>query len=146
VIVGCIGGIGVFLFLTGVEGSTNKAWEWDSKTILEFFAPAVLPLWLTSLAFEILLRILSYVTKYSLLPPFFFMAIPPTFYLLLLLSGVPVETAHENGWFFKVCIDVCCYSIRCRGLESDRRPVAAAIRPLRRHAASHRIICGLYYN
>jgi SulP family sulfate permease len=102
VIVGCIGGIGVFLFLTGMEGSANKPWEGNWDTIKVFFEPAVLPLWLASLACELLLRGLSHATKFSLLPPFFFLSIPPTFYLILLLSGTPIQTAHDNGWFFEV--------------------------------------------
>ena len=101
VIVGCIGGIGVFLFTTGMEGSTNTAWKWELDTMLHFFSRSLMPLWLTSLGFELLLRFLSSRIKNPLLVPFFFVSIPFAFYAILLTIGVPIAEAHERGWFFE---------------------------------------------
>ena len=101
VIVGCIGGIGIFLFTTGMEGSTNVTWRWEIDVISKFFSITLLPLWLTSLAFELLLRFLSSRIKNPLLAPFFFVSIPFVFYILLLIVGIPINRAHEMGWFFE---------------------------------------------
>jgi sulfate permease, SulP family len=101
VIVGCIGGIGVFLFTTGMEGSTNTTWKWDFDVITAFFSPALLPLWLTSLFFEFVLRGLSLKIKNPLLAPFFFVSIPFIFYAILVITRTPIATAHQMGWFFQ---------------------------------------------
>jgi SulP family sulfate permease len=104
VIVGCIGGIGVFLFITGLESSTDSTWRWDLGTISMFFSSSLLPLWLASLSFEAVLRFILYWFKDPLVTPFFFVSIPLIFYAILLSSGVPIEKAHEQGWFFEVNI------------------------------------------
>ena len=101
VIVGCIGGIGVFLFITGMEGSTNTSWKWELESMKQFFSTALLPLWLTSLGFEFLLRYLSSRIKDPLLVPCFFVSIPFVFYIFLFISGIPITLAHERGWFFQ---------------------------------------------
>ena len=101
VIVGCIGGIGIFLFTTGMEGSTNVAWKWEIDVIRVFFSTALIPLWLTSLCFELLLRGLSCRIKDPLLAPFFFVSIPFVFYIALFVLRIPIEKAHQTGWFFE---------------------------------------------
>ena len=101
VIIGCIGGIGVFLFLTGMEGSTNTSWKWELENMKQFFSLNLLPLWLTSLGFELFLRFLSSRIKDPLLVPCFFVSIPFIFYILLLIAGIPIIQAHEKGWFFQ---------------------------------------------
>ena len=100
VIIGCIGGIGIFIFQTGVEVSCDRAWEWTAPSIAAFFQTPLLWHWLASLGFVIVLRILLAVLNAPLLPPFYFVAIPPAFYLILLLCGVSQEEAHAQNWFF----------------------------------------------
>lgn len=111
VIIGCIGGIGIFLILTSIEISTSVPWEWSSHNIQLYFkndinkssSPYQLPpylLGLPTLGFEIVLIILLRVTKLSMLPPFYFVTIPPIFYLILL----PIRYYHPGitftPWFF----------------------------------------------
>uniref|UniRef100_A0A7S1TMZ3 STAS domain-containing protein n=1 Tax=Phaeomonas parva TaxID=124430 RepID=A0A7S1TMZ3_9STRA len=100
VIVGCIGGIGLFVTQTGLEVATKKKWEWDTAVIAEFGTAAYAPLWALPLALEVLLRVLLRVTRWKLLPPFFFVAIPPLFYAALALLRVPVAEARAAGYFF----------------------------------------------
>jgi SulP family sulfate permease len=100
VIVGCIGGIGIFLLILSTEVSTDSAWAWNIHTIGPFFNPPKLPLWLTSLFFALLLRGLMTKIKSPLLAPLFFISIPPAFYAILYLTGVSVADAHAKGWFF----------------------------------------------
>lgn len=103
IIVGCIGGIGIFIFITGLEVSTSVAWRWESGSIVNYFEDSQLRnLWISSLALELFLRLCLHVfkTSASLLPPFFFIAIPPAFYLSLFILGIPISVAHDYGWFF----------------------------------------------
>ena len=103
VIVGCIGGIGVFIFQTGFEVSANMSWNWDLDSIQRFSESSVWPHWLLSVILVLILRILkSYVfPNFPLLPPLYFMLIPPIFYLALCILEIPIEEAHLNHWFFE---------------------------------------------
>jgi len=101
VIVGCIGGIGVFIFQTGIEISTGIPFKWDSS-IIQFFTPAVMQYWVAALFLEILLRIIQHVVHLPLLPPFFFIAIPPCFYVTLFLLNIDFLDAQP--WFFPEAI------------------------------------------
>ena len=100
VIVGCIGGVGIFVLKTGFEVSTSLTWTWDSEALTAFGASDVAPLWLVSCAYEVGLRILMSVFDASILPPFYFVMIPPTFYVFLFIFGFSTTSAHEAGWFF----------------------------------------------
>ena len=84
-----------------MEVATGVPWEWTLAVIPKYTTAAVAPLWLTALAFELLLRLLMYIFKtVSVLPPFFFIAIPPVFYIILCILQIPIQTAHTHGWFF----------------------------------------------
>lgn len=113
-IIGCIGGIGIFLILTSIEISTSIPWEWTIKNLHIYFnTPPTntssssqslhtppYQLALATIGFEIILKILKQFTDLSMLPPFYFIAIPPVFYLILL----PIRYTHPhlsfNDWFF----------------------------------------------
>ena len=106
VIVGCIGGIGIFIIQTGVEVSCNRAWTWTEQSIYAFAEPPIASHWVASLAFVIVLRIILHLMTAPLLPPFYFVAIPPAFYCILALCGVPVEEARAHQWFFPAAENV----------------------------------------
>jgi MFS superfamily sulfate permease-like transporter len=38
VIIGCIGGIGIFIMTTGIEVSADHAWSWDPEVLVGFLA------------------------------------------------------------------------------------------------------------
>ena len=98
---GCIGGIGVFLFTTGLEGSTNHSFEWNISTISLFFSFPLLPLWGTSLLFELLLRLLQTRIKEPLLAPFYFLSVPIVFYIVLFLFNFNISDMHDQDFFFQ---------------------------------------------
>ena len=100
VILGCIGGIGLFVVQTGLEVATKTPWKWDGAVIATFGERAMLPLWLLPLGLELLLRVLLAVFKLPMLPPFYFVAIPPAFYAALLALGIPADAARAAGYFF----------------------------------------------
>jgi SulP family sulfate permease len=101
VIVGCIGGIGIFIFQTGLEVSTNQQWQWDVTVMSSFFTAKVIPLWLVSAGFEVVLRVISSMVNLSLLPPFYFVSIPVIFYIVVFGCGYDLDDVHKNGWFFE---------------------------------------------
>ena len=99
-LVGCIGGIGVFIAKTGLEVTINARFGveslWQGRILL---GPV--------LAFEVALRVLEQVTKdeqgkprFSLLSPIYFCMITPIFYLILWVLGVPNSQAEQAGFFF----------------------------------------------
>jgi sulfate permease, SulP family len=108
VIVGCIGGIGIFIFQTGMEAATAKPWEWRAEYLMNYLSNMnIAQYWMISLAFELLLRVLAKTRLNGpLLPPFFFISIPPVFYLALLILEIPVSQARANGWFFEAAENV----------------------------------------
>ena len=103
VIVGCIGGIGIFLVRTCFEVSTGLPFGRDLA--------AVWPLWGLSVAYEVGLRILlrcESVTRRTgpLLAPIYFLGIVPTFYLLLFMRGGNVHDARKAYFLFPNTPDV----------------------------------------
>lgn len=106
VIIGCIGGIGVFIVQTGIEVSCDKAWEWSLASIQAFCVPNVAIHWLASVVFVIVLRLIMAIINAPLFPPFYFVAIPPAFYAIVLLAGFTIEHARAAHWFFPMAENV----------------------------------------
>lgn len=101
-ILGCIGGIGIFIFKTGIEVSCNHPFSLTSVL-------GVWPYWGASIVFEVGLRLLQFYqastggsTSAALIPPLYFCSIPFAFYLILVALQIPVETAHSKSWFFPI--------------------------------------------
>ncbi|CAB9528725.1 solute carrier family 26 [Seminavis robusta] len=100
VLVGCIGGIGLYIARTGLEVTMDVALTVEH--IMEYWQ-----LLRVTIMFEIILRILERVTldaegkpRYALLSPIYFCSITPIFYLGLLILQVPVQDARDDGYFF----------------------------------------------
>jgi len=96
VLVGCIGGIGVFLAKTGIEVTTDDHFA-SLANHLDLIAQVF--------GFELSLRLLKLVTrdetgkqKFPLLTPIFFCAITPAFYVLLAAARIPPSTVPS--YFF----------------------------------------------
>ena len=100
VLVGCIGGIGLYIARTGLEVTMDLAF--NVENVMEHWN-----LLRVTFLFEILLRILERVTldangkpRYSLLSPIYFCMITPVFYLGLFALQVPIQSARDDGYFF----------------------------------------------
>ena len=100
VLVGCIGGIGLYIARTGLEVTMDVAFSVEN--MLDHWN-----LLRVTFLFEILLRILERVTldengkpRFTLLSPIYFCSITPIFYLGLLLLRVPIQLARDEGYFF----------------------------------------------
>ncbi|EED93725.1 sulfate permease, partial [Thalassiosira pseudonana CCMP1335] len=110
VLVGCIGGIGVFIAKTGLEVTANRSFSLDVSGISSFVDR--FHLLLVVFGFEVGLRLLNYSTrdssgkaKYPLLSPVYFCLITPVFYLGIWLAGKSTESALEEGYFFPPLTD-----------------------------------------
>lgn len=105
VLVGCIGGIGLFLVFTSIEVATNATFSLDKEgveSVIENFSL----LWVV-LAFEATLRLLTWITedkdgrpKFQLMSPIFYIMITPLFYLGLFIAGISIDDARKRGYFF----------------------------------------------
>lgn len=105
VLVGCIGGIGVFIITTAMEVTLNSPFSFSAEGFL--MLQDKINLFGVVLGFEVALRSLNYVTHdkdgkamVPLLAPIIFCLITPTFYLGLYLFGVSVDDAEKAGYFF----------------------------------------------
>jgi len=105
VLVGCIGGIGLFIIVTSMEVSTNSTFSFTAQGFdecilqnLNLLAPVIL--------FELVLRLLMHLTskngeqKYPLLGPIYYCFITPVFYAMLWMTNTSVQSAEERGYFF----------------------------------------------
>jgi SulP family sulfate permease len=100
VLIGCIGGIGVFIAKTGIEVTVDDDFSIDVLIDKSHLIGVVI-------LFEIALRVLEQITKdaqgkskYSLLTPIYFCMITPVFYLALAVLRIPLSVAKDSGYFF----------------------------------------------
>jgi sulfate permease, SulP family len=105
VLVGCIGGIGVFIVLTSVEVTTNTTFTLNIDGIMDLGRNFQL-LWVI-LVFDASLRMLTWLNedkdgkpKCQLLSPMFYILITPIFYSGLLIAGISIDQARNMGYFF----------------------------------------------
>lgn len=113
VLVGLIGGIGLFLAKTSAEVTINDSFGWDSMIDSKALLAPVL-------FFEAVLRVLERVTVdadgkpiFSLLSPIYFCMITPIVYAALLFSGFDFSIAYEAGYFFPSLNDDICSENSC---------------------------------
>ncbi|KIY49603.1 hypothetical protein FISHEDRAFT_40530 [Fistulina hepatica ATCC 64428] len=111
ILVGCIGGIGVFLIVTGLCISTgledtNFAYNMGTMRYL-FFDTWNLMMWIVPFALAALLRIATSTLKMSLraeqlIFPGYFVMIPAIFYVVVLAAKLDLHSLRADGWLFDV--------------------------------------------
>ncbi|KAJ3196507.1 hypothetical protein HK101_008690 [Irineochytrium annulatum] len=100
ILVGCIGGIGWFLFVTGIEVTTGLKPEMSLTFLGDVFKPHNLMLWGAALAVAMTLKLLQRKIHHALFVPMFYVTIPIVFYAIVLISGVSLAKLRELGWLF----------------------------------------------
>lgn len=105
VLVGCIGGIGIFIAITAVSVTNNVEFTMDLDGIRGFIEN--IHLFGVVIVLETILRVLMFIFRdndgkpsFPLLAPVFFCMIVPLFYCILAVAGIDVATAEEAGYFF----------------------------------------------
>ncbi|KAJ2725717.1 hypothetical protein GGI07_001085 [Coemansia sp. Benny D115] len=102
ILVGCIGGVGYFLFQTGMEVTSRVKLELSWATLAELFVPNTLGLWSSSLLVALLLRALNTRYTHPLFVPVFFMIVPAAFYLVAAALGLSLSSLRATGWVFEL--------------------------------------------
>ncbi|KAF9093122.1 hypothetical protein BGX23_003635 [Mortierella sp. AD031] len=103
ILVGCIGGVGWFLIITGLEVSsrmtTELTYSWETFKFL-FFDSHVFALWFSAFGLALLLRTLQQKIRHPFLVPVFFMLVPGIFYFTVWIAGWDWEMLRTEGWVF----------------------------------------------
>lgn len=96
--IGTIGGIGVFLIITGLQVTTGLIADLSNAT--RFFAGNELFLWSVPFMLAILLKLLQTQFKHQLFIPCFYAVLPLFFYILVFTIGIDLESLRSQGWLF----------------------------------------------
>ena len=103
ILIGCIGGVGFFLFVTGIEVSARLKGNlnYDLDTAKHLFRGDTILLWIIPLAEAIVLLLLKRFTMSPYAVPAFFIAIAATFYIVVTaVSSLTVPDLRRHGWIF----------------------------------------------
>lgn len=106
ILVGCIGGVGIFLIETGLEvsrGLKEEGFEYNLATLKLFFDnPHDVLLWTIPLVLAILLRVITHFYHHQLIFPAYFFVIPIIFYIVVAIGGWDFDHLRQTGWVFDV--------------------------------------------
>ncbi|KAG2166670.1 hypothetical protein VTO58DRAFT_103566 [Aureobasidium pullulans] len=103
ILTGCIGGVGIFLFVTGIEVSArlDGNLEFTGAVLHKLFQADTIVLWLPPLFLAILLLTVKHYYDRPWLVPAYYIAITAIFYIVV--AAVPnlgMETLRHKGWVF----------------------------------------------
>ena len=101
ILIGCIGGIGLFLLFTAVEVMAGIEPNINFEYFVDIFRLDPLKLWGTSLAIAILLKLIQKFIRSAMVVPLYYVVIPAAFYAIVLIAGVSSNQLREQGWLFK---------------------------------------------
>jgi SulP family sulfate permease len=103
ILVGCIGGVGYFLFITGIEvssrieGGVNYNWP----TLQYLLNPLPFLQWTIPLILSVVLIIIQKINSHPLIVPCYFIVIFIVFHLLILIiPSWNIQLARDYGWIF----------------------------------------------
>jgi len=105
ILIGCIGGIGLFLVQTGIEIITGYTFELTLDYVKNIFTTSTLPIWLLSMALALFLSIAHTKIHHPLLTPTFFIALPIVFYIVVFIGGLDLNSLRDQGWLFNLISD-----------------------------------------
>ena len=104
ILIGCIGGVGFFLVITGLEVSARLEGNLDYNlgTLQKLVSSETVPLWTIPLALALSLFVIKKWIKHSLIDACFFLSIFVIFYILVAaISDLRLETLRSSGWIFE---------------------------------------------
>ncbi|KAI0466431.1 sulfate transporter family-domain-containing protein [Xylaria cf. heliscus] len=103
ILIGCIGGVGWFLIVTGFEVSARLGeFHYDLETARRLLETDTLPLWLIPLALALLLFGLQRKLTSRYVLPAYILSIPFVFYFIVLsLDSLSPEHLRQTGWIFE---------------------------------------------
>lgn len=104
ILIGCIGGVGFFLCVTGIEVSARIEGNlnYDLVTLQKLFSSGTWYLWIIPLVLAISIMLMQRMVKSPFVLPAFFILIFTTFYVLVKgIFHVDLEDARNAGWIFE---------------------------------------------
>ncbi|KAF9258042.1 hypothetical protein L218DRAFT_878057 [Marasmius fiardii PR-910] len=106
ILMGCIGGMGVFLIQTGITVSLrvpddNFAYNWDFFKLM-FLDTGNLALWIVPAMLALGLRLITWKWKGQLIFPIYFGIIPIIFYAVAAAARVDLNDLRGDGWVFEI--------------------------------------------
>ncbi|TEB26440.1 hypothetical protein FA13DRAFT_1756329 [Coprinellus micaceus] len=106
ILVGCIGGVGVFLIVTGFAvsmGIPDDDFTFTLETLRKMFLEThSLILWLLPLFLAVLLRAITHKYHHQLIFPLYFIIIPFLFYIAVAAGQLDLTVLRKTGWLFDV--------------------------------------------
>jgi sulfate permease, SulP family len=102
ILIGCIGGVGFFLVVTGLEVSArlDGNLNYDLPTLQKLFQPDTIFLWAIPLGLALTLMITQRFVKSNFLVGAYFMSVALLFYFFKFALGFPIEMLRDHGWVF----------------------------------------------
>lgn len=103
ILIGCIGGVGFFLFVTGIEVSArlDGVVEYNLETLRKLFEFDTVFLWLIPLVLAIALLAIKRFRDHPILVPAFFISIAVVFYIVIAATpSLTLDNMRDRGWIF----------------------------------------------
>lgn len=104
ILVGCIGGVGIFLFLTGLEVSVrlDGNLSFTKEVFFKLIAPMSLAQWLPPLALATILLVVKRYYDKPFLVPAYYIGITAIFYIVTVtVPSLDMQMLRNAGWVFK---------------------------------------------
>ena len=104
ILLGCIGGVGLFLVATGFEvsGRLEGSFEYNLPTVRYLSQPERIPLWMIPLVLAILLVVAKHWLKHPLTDATYFISIIAIFYFFeWALPDLTMPELRSRGWVFE---------------------------------------------
>ena len=102
ILIGCIGGVGFFLFVTGIEVSARLPGNlnYNLETLQQLFRADTVGLWILPFGLAIVLKVLQHFIKSQVLVGGYFIGVALLFYVFKFALHIPMDTLHSQGWVF----------------------------------------------
>jgi sulfate permease, SulP family len=108
ILMGCIGGVGIFLFVTGIEVSARLDGNLEASfSVLErLFERDTVVLWIPPLILAVLFMTIKSFYDRHWLTAAFYIAITATFYVITVaVPSINMEGLRSHGWVFEAPAD-----------------------------------------
>lgn len=103
ILIGCIGGVGFFLVMTGIEVSArlDGNLNYDLETLNKLFSKDTIFLWTIPLALSLIIMGLERRFKSPFTLPGFFIGVFALFYIIVAIFHMDLDTLRDAGWIFE---------------------------------------------
>lgn len=104
ILIGCIGGVGFFLVVTGIEVSARLEGNlnYDMHTLHKLFSKDTIALWTLPLTLAIVILVMRRYIKSPVVLPAFFIAVFAIFYIVVKgILRLDLEPVRNAGWIFE---------------------------------------------